>query len=218
MNVSHGCLPNLFSSPVTLSLEDSDGTFVPIETSTAGFSDALVLHFYATLDDIDEEFDDAKEFAGGRSLTLELALDEFPEEVSILLVSGSEELWYRPFRYYTNEAGTTITETIPIPDELRSYTLTVRDSAGDGLGSTAYTLSSNGIILVESTFDSGGVDTNSFSLNPSETLPPFTPTPTVVEPRDTPATSSPTGAPAPSAGSSRRAGLLSVLLLIPAFL
>jgi hypothetical protein len=196
-------------------LEDPNGNFVPIETSTAGFSDALVLHFYATLDDI-EEFEDPKEFAGGRSLALEMTFDEFPEEVSILLVSGTEEIWYRPFRFYTNEAATTITETIPIPDELRSYTLTVRDSAGDGLGSAAYTVSSNGQMLVESTFDSGGVDSNSFTFNPSETLPPFTPTPTVVTPRDTPATGSPTAAP--SAASSLRAGLLSVLLLIPAFL
>ena len=88
-------------------------------------------------------------------------------------------------------------EEIPIPNELRDYSLTVRDSRGDGIGNTNYTLSFNDLVLVVNEFETGGANTNDFSLDPSigDTAAP-TVSPTTPNPAATPTpVTSPTNAP-----------------------
>lgn len=133
-------------------------------------------------------------------MTLTITLDEFPEEVSILLTSGTEEMWLRPFRFYANRAEATIIEQIPVPNEDRDYVLTVYDSGSDGIGSTSYAISYNGVNLVQDSFPDGRQKISTFSLlrvvidtsRPTPTPVDPQPTPTIVDPQPIP---EPTGAP-----------------------
>ena len=168
------CLPHAglisFFISVELSVQPQPGAdFVPFKRLTPGFQNTAVVFFYASADGTGADpFDTPKSYPGGKTVTFEITFDEFPEDVSIRLYSGLEEVWFRPFRYYINEALQTVTESIPIPNESRDYTLSVRDARGDGIGSTSYKILYGGEILVENTFETGGSSGGDFSLDPSE--------------------------------------------------
>ena len=165
------------------------------------------MFFYATADGtIADPFDTPKSFPGGKSLTLEITFDEFPEEISITLFSEVDKIWFRPFRFYINQALNTVTETIPIPNELREYTISIRDASGDGIDTTTpYKISYRDEVLVEKLFDTGGSSGGPFSIDPSlgetgsPTVSPITatpvgaktPSPTTTEVKISPVTEAP---------------------------
>ena len=156
---------------VQLEMEQGDGTFKTIMTIQPDFGRAAVAFFYATANGtVADPFFDPNSFSGDEFLTLNLALDDYPEEVSIALFSGTQEIWFRPYRFYTNYPREQITEQIPIPNELRNYTLTIRDSRFDGVVSgidkTNYTLSYYDVVLVNDVFETSGVSSNTFSFDP----------------------------------------------------
>lgn len=164
-------LLTLSSMTVKLEMEQSDGTFKNIMTIQPDFGKAAVAFFYATADGtVADPFDAPNSFPENKFLTLSLALDDYPEEVSIALFSGTQEIWFRPYRFYTNQPREQITEQIPIPNELRNYTLTIRDSRFDGVVSgidaTNYTLSYYDVVLVDDVFETSGVSSNTFSFDP----------------------------------------------------
>lgn len=165
-------------------MQQTDGLFESIETIAPDFGSAKVVFFYATADGtIADPFDTPRSYPGGKTLTLEMTFDEFPEEVSIRVFSGLDEIWFRPYRYYINESSKTVTEKIPVPNEFGEYSIAVRDASGDGIGSTAYKVSFGNEVLLEVVFDSGGSSGGDFSVDPSlsDTNPP-TVSPTPVTP------------------------------------
>ena len=182
-------------------MEQPDETFTTIRTIQPDFGSVEVVFFYATADGtVANPFDKPKSFPGDKFLTLQLNLDEYPEEVSIELRLDSQKLWYRPYRYYTKHPMETITEEIPIPNDRGDYTLTIRDSRFDGIVSgvekTNYTLSYYDLVLVRDVFEKHGVSTNDFTFDPSfyDTDSP-TAAPTTLQPTSSPtfpATQSPT--------------------------
>jgi hypothetical protein len=86
---------------------------------------------------------------GDTFLTLELRLDLYPEEIGVQLrmngdtgstaVSRADDsvVFFRPPRYYSEFADTTVTERINVPiieeGESRGFTFIITDSYGDGL-------------------------------------------------------------------------------------
>ena len=187
------------SPPVELEMVQPDGTFSAIRTIQPDFGSADVVFFYATADGtITDAFDAPKTFPGNKFLTLNLFLDDYPEEVSIVLDSGNQEIWFRPYRYYTKNARQQITEQIPIPNELRAYRLTIRDSSFDGIVSgiekTNYTVSYNDVILVEDVFETSGQSITEFSLDPSA-YDTESPTMSPTDPPAGPSTPAPTETP-----------------------
>eukprot|EP00977_Amphora_coffeiformis_P014080 scaffold3849_cov179-Amphora_coffeaeformis.AAC.18 len=187
------------AAPITLGMAQSTGIFTTFETIQPDFGDVAVIFFYATPSGtVADPFDAPNSYPDQTILTLEMVLDAYPEEVSIQLTSGPQTIWSRPFRYYTGRSMETITEEIAIPiDAPRDFRLTVRDSSGDGIGETAYTLSLGNEVLVQDSFVNGGTISSQFSFDPSEyaTASP-TDAPTVTPENDSDASqTSPTSTP-----------------------
>jgi hypothetical protein len=134
---------------------------------------------------------------GNNFLTLELRLDQYPEEIAIQLrISESEAaveqrdasgtvLFFRPPRYFAGKAGETVVEKIPLPEidpgTTRQFTFIITDSYGDGLccnwvGTTSvdpgYTLylgeTSDNVILKTSTFEASSREVGTFTVDGSE--------------------------------------------------
>eukprot|EP00977_Amphora_coffeiformis_P014079 scaffold3849_cov179-Amphora_coffeaeformis.AAC.17 len=230
------------SDAIVLFLQNANGNFQRIEGQVGGFSYRTSHLFYASLGVVQDAFYSRTTYPGNQIVNVKIIFDEYPWEIGMeLRSSDGTRIWWLPPRFY-EVPGATVTERISIPDVSDTYTFTIGDTNGDGLGSggTGVTLTDRaGDELGATPFDTGSSASITFEYNPEsigtaiptssptmqksststptmlppgETFPPITPT---ESPIGTPDISTPT--PAPVSSACRAKTMLSVASLFAVF-
>jgi hypothetical protein len=193
---------------VQLFLEDSLGDFELINESGPFDGYFVSFLFYATTAEPEHPYYEVPSVDGDyESLTLTISFDEFPEEIGIELRSRNGTLiFYRPPRFYIDEALVSTVETIVLLAEADEYILTVFDVYGDGMEKgfdAGYSLEHGSILLASSDFETGFSENVSFAIGFAESSPTTAPQETGQTPTPAPRMSQePTQVPISPIGSS----------------
>lgn len=167
-------------------MENEDGEFEKVEGRGPDFNYRINFVFYATLGTAVNDFERPNEaYPGGQSVRVVLDFDAHPWEIGVEIraMSNDSVIWYRPPRYYAREIDETVVEIVSIPARVDTYTVTVGDTFGDGLGIGAAGVrvtSARGDRKLGSTaFETGHTASFTFSYDPpafslAPTSPPET--------------------------------------------